>query len=50
MGVTVACGLTVSLLVTLVFVPTMYSILERKTELQGYEERVTGTTISDLEK
>ena len=50
MGVTVACGLTVSLLVTLVFVPTMYSILERKTELKGYEERVTGTTIEEVEK
>ena len=50
MGVTVACGLTVSLLVTLVFVPTMYSILERKTELKGYEERVTGTTIEEVKK
>jgi HAE1 family hydrophobic/amphiphilic exporter-1 len=50
MGVTVACGLSISLLVTLVFVPTMYSVLERKTELKGYEERVTGQIGADLDK
>jgi len=50
MGVSVACGLTVSLIITLVFVPTMYSVLERKTELKGYEERVTGIAFKEEEQ